>query len=173
MPGGAQCNVSMGKVRGTTNKKGKEQPMATDEMGTNDAPHFKQVDGAWRVEGPVDLLKPLKVVEVTKRNGQTTHVFILEVEEEHDGVAVAKFSYPGRWTRVETDADDYPVVWAVRLPAELAAIAEEEPVPVLKRDGTIERVVVDDHLLGPDQRGEYLGRVIYKVREVHLRAGGA
>jgi hypothetical protein len=128
-------------------------------------PCFRQFDDAWWVEGPAEVLRPGRVVEVTKRSGEVSHVVVLEVEEQGDGVALASFAYPARWVRVERDDDEKPD-WLVAVPDELAAVAESgEPVPVVRRNGSVQHVVVASPLTGPDERGNWLGRPV--------RSGGA
>jgi len=133
--------------------------VAADATSTK-SPRFRQFDDEWWVEGPVEILRPGAVVEVVKRNGDTSRVVILEVEEQGDGVALASFAYPARWVRVERGDDEKPD-WLVAVPDELAAVAESgEPVPVVRRDGSVQHVVLTAPLRGPDERGNWLGRPV-------------
>jgi len=146
---------------GSNKQEGREKEMAlAADTADTGSPRFRAFDDEWWVEGPVEVLRPGAVVEVVKRNGDTSRVVVLEVEEQGGNVALASFCYPCHWVRVEQDGSDEPV-WMVRVPDELAATAEAgEPVPVVRRDGSVQHVVVESPLTGPDERGNWLGRPV-------------
>ena len=63
---------------------------------------FVQFEGQWRVKGPKAMLVPFNgEIAVTKRDGSTTKVIVVEVLWSDDTTAIAMFTRrrgnPGSW----------------------------------------------------------------------------
>jgi len=109
----------------------------------------------WMLEGPADALRVGKVVEVARADGSTTLMLVTEIVDGNGETALVRSVRPATWRKVEFDTGESE--WRVRVPRELAEVAEKgEPIPVAKRDGRVQRVTVIRPLPEPDAYGARL-----------------
>jgi hypothetical protein len=133
--------------------------MATVIKGTSSQPrtHFikdPETD-EWMLEGPSDALRVGSVVEVARADGSTTRMVVTEIVDGNGETALVRSVRPATWRKVDTP--DGEGEWRVRVPRELVEVAEKgEPVPVVKRDGRVQRVTVIRPLPEPDEFGARL-----------------
>jgi len=109
----------------------------------------------WMLEGPADALRVGSVVEVARADGSTTRMLVTELVDGNGETALVRSARPATWRKVEFDNGESE--WRVRVPRELAEVAEKgEPVPVVKRDGRVQKVTVIRPLPEPDEYGARL-----------------